>query len=249
MGRLARRWWGEGRTTLVRERKRATVRVEPLEGRVLLSYLVIPRGEKAFPVHTGDARVHEPLYSNGLAVKHALNFYPHYTGPRRPELNGVRASAFASGTNLVFSGTVAAPIVTKPKTRAEESIYTFALDRGGASKTGPFPGRPRIRFDGVVVVEFRQKAPTVYVQLTDPKTKQPGTPKTSLPASSLVVNGDTLTVTVPLAKLPSSGHAFNQWNVNFFTRNPNQPDTFRGVASLTPEYTMFQVNAVPPPVI
>lgn len=247
---LARRSWGDVLTGARRERARvsarASIAVERLEGRALLSYLVVVHNHKVVPVHTGDARVDEPLYSNGLGVKHALNFYPYYTGPRRPDLNGVAARGFVAGTNLVLSGTVAGPIVTKPKTSMQASLYTFAIDRGGASKTGPFPGRPNIRFDGVIVAEFQPKGLTAYVQLTDPLTKQPNTAKKALPASSVTVSGATLTVTVPLSMIPSSGHAFNQWNVNFFTRYPNQPANFHSVASLTPEFTQFQLGVVPP---
>ena len=35
--------------------------------------------------------------------------------------------------------------------------------------------------------------------------------------------------------------------VNFFTRNPAQKNNFHSVASLTPEYTEFQVGVKPPP--
>jgi hypothetical protein len=234
-----------------RRRKRAPTRaevgVERLEGRALLSYLVVVRDNRAVPVHTGDARVDEPLYSNGLAVKHTTHFYPYYTGPKRPDLNGVAARGYVSGKNLVLSGTVAGPIVTRPKDSAQESLYTFGIDRGNASKSGPFPGRPNVRFDSVVVVKFLKKGLTAYVQINDPQTNQPGTPTKALPASSVAVSGRVLTVTVPLSMLPSSGHAYNQWNANFFTRNPDQKPDFHSVASFTPEFTEFQIYAVPTP--
>ena len=67
---------------------------------------------------------------------------------------------------------------------------------------------------------------------------------TSVPAGATT---GPITVTVPLSMLPSSGKAFDQWNVNFFARNPAQGRSVRGVASLTPEYTMFQVFVNPPP--
>ena len=73
-----------------------TLTFEPLEGRALLSYLVVPRGGRSSPSRSSDAREDEPLFGNGLAVKKAPRFNRRYTGPRRPELNGVRAEAYVS---------------------------------------------------------------------------------------------------------------------------------------------------------
>jgi len=228
-----------------RGRSRATPGVEGLEGRSLLSYLVVPRGASAHPVHVSDARSDEPLFGNGLAVKKAPHFANFYTGPRRPELNGVRASAYVSGANLVLSGTVDGPIPVKPRGPSQESRYTFGIDRGGASKRGPFPGREHVRFDTVVVAQMTQKGVTAYVQLNNPQTNQPHTPTKPLPASRVTIRGNVITVTVPLSMLPSSGHAINQWNVNFFPADPGQKGDFHSVASLTPEFTDFQVYVKP----
>jgi hypothetical protein len=244
---------------------KASVGVEPLEGRALLSYLVVVKNHKVIPIHTGDVRVDEPLFSNGLAFKHQPHFYPFYTGPQRPELNGLQATAKITGNlnndgNLILSGTVAGPIIPKPRNAAQEAVYTFAIDRGGASRNGPFPGRRHIRFDTVVVAAIRQSGISAYYQLSDPSTNQPGslpqpttTPATlgnriiRLSSSSVSIQGNTITIIVPLLSstganlLTSSGKAIDQWNVNFFTRNPRQKPDFHSVASLTPEFTEFQV--------
>ena len=55
-------------------------------------------------------------------------------------------------------------------------------------------------------------------------------------------------VTVPLGDLPSNGHAIDQWNVNFFTRNPPCQSDFHSIASFTPEHTMFQIYVKRPTV-
>jgi hypothetical protein len=265
----ARRGTGQGGPRLESNRRRppskALVGVEPLEGRTLLSYLVVVKNHKVIPVHTGDARVNEPLFSNGIAVKHALHFYPLYTGPKQTALNGVQATARITGNlnndgNLILSGTVAGPIIQRPTTASQEAVYTFGIDRGGASRTGPFPGRRHIRFDTVVVAVIRRTGISAYYQLSDPSTNQPGrlpqpttTPATlgnriiRLSSSSVRIQGNTITITVPLLSstganmLTSSGKAIDQWNVNFFTRFPNQKPDFHSVASLTPEFTDFQV--------
>jgi hypothetical protein len=270
----ARRGAGQGGPRADSNRRRpaskAVVVVETLEGRTLLSYLVVTKNHKVAAIHAGDARDNEPLFSNGLAFKHQAHFYPFYTGPKRPELNGIKASAqvfgnLAKNGNLILSGTVAAPIIQNPKSPAQWSVYVFGIDRGGASEQGPFPGRRNIRFDTVVVAAIRQNqsgAPviTAYYQLNDPSTNLPGTlpaPATTpatlgnrllpLSSSNVKIQGNTITITVPLLSstgsnlLTSSGKAIDQWNVNFFTRNPTQKPNFQSVASLTPEFTDFQV--------
>ncbi|QEH38378.1 hypothetical protein OJF2_69790 [Aquisphaera giovannonii] len=227
-------------------RPRVRADLELLEGRALLSYLVVEKGGRVVPVHVSDARRGQPLYSNGLAVKKAPQFYSAYTGPRLPSLNGVRATGYVQGTSLILSGTVAGSIAAHPTQASEQATYTFGIDRGGSSKTGPFPGRPHIRFDSVVVAQVTTKGIAAYVQINDPRTNQPGTTPKALPSSAVTVSGDEIAVKVPLSMLPSSGHAMNQWNVNFFTRNPNQKATFRGIASFTPEFTSFQIYVKPP---
>jgi hypothetical protein len=228
-----------------RTARRPVPGAEALEGRALTSYLIVPRGQGFVPVHVSDARRDEPLFGNGLAAKHAPHFYPLYAGPQLPELNGLRAAAYVSGKDLVLSGTVAGPIAAAASGAAQDASFCFGVDRGGASKQGPFPGRPRVRFDAVVVASVVNGKVSATLQLNDPRTNLPGTPK-ALAASSVAIAGDTVTVTVPLSMIPSSGHAMDQWNVNFFTRDPDLKSNVRNVASFTPEYTDFQVYVKPP---
>ena len=182
----ARRETGHGGPRVKSDRRRpsskAVVGVEPLEGRMLLSYLVVVKNHKVIPVHGGDARVSEPLFGNGLAIKKQANFYTFYDGPRTPNLDGVSATAVFSGNRvtdgtLTLTGTVAGPIIAKPKDAAQEAIYTFAIDRGGAAKAGPFPGRTHIRFDAVVVVPLTLGGITTknppYVQINNASTNSP----------------------------------------------------------------------------
>jgi len=220
---------------------RSAVGVEPLEGRALLSYFVIPKGHRILPISTGDARYGEPLHGNGLGVDRTPGFYPLYAGAKRPALEGVRAVAYVAHGNLVLSGTVAGPIRVRPTAADQGAIYSFGIDRGGASKRGPFPGREAVRFDAVAAVSIARAGTTATLTLNNPMTNQFLTMKGPLPASAVGVKGDVVTITVPLAMLPSTGHAINQWNVNFFTRDPAVKGYVRSVASLTPGATDFQV--------
>ena len=259
----ARRETGHGGPRVKSDRRRpsskAVVGVEPLEGRMLLSYLVVVKNHKVIPVHGGDARVAEPLFGNGLAFKKQAHFYQFYNGPRTPNLDGVSATAVVSGNRvtdgtLTLTGTVAGPIIAKPTKASQEAIYTFAIDRGGAAKAGPFPGRSHIRFDAVVVVPLTLGGITAknppYVQINNASTNSPLTmTTTNLSTSSVTIKGDTLTIKVPLGTsttnpIPSTGKAIDQWNFNFFTRFPSPygsgKNGYHSIASFTPEETMFQ---------
>ena len=259
----ARRETGHGGPRVKSDRRRpsskAVVGVETLEGRMLLSYLVVVKNHKVIAVHGGDARVSEPLFGNGLAFKKQAHFYQFYTGPRTPNLDGVSATAVVSGNRvtdgtLTLTGTVAGPIIAKPTKASQEAIYTFAIDRGGAAKAGPFPGRSHIRFDAVVVVPLTLGGITAkhppYVQINDASINTPlATTTIDLSTSSVKIKGDTLTVAVPLGTsttnpIPSTGKAIDQWNFNFFTRFPSPygsgKNGYHSIASFTPEETMFQ---------
>jgi hypothetical protein len=93
---------------------------------------------------------------------------------------------------------------------------------------------------------------SAYVQLNNASLNQPLTAtRVNLSPSSVRIQGNTLTITVPLQsssgtnQLPSTGKAIDQWNVNFFTRFPapysSHRNGFHSIASFTPEFTEFQV--------
>jgi len=224
------------------------MRIEPLEGRALMSYLAIHRGQEFIQVQNGDVRREEPIYGNGLGVNPAPHFYSRYTGPQRPELNGLRADAFVDSkyANLVLIGTVAGPIVARPTTAAQEATYEFAIDRGGSPYYGPFPGLSKIRFDALVIVSVARRGTTASLTLNDPVSNLPVKTPTALSASSVVIRGSSVQITIPLTSLPSTGKAFDQWAVNFFTRNPNQKQDIHSYASFTPSTTEFQVFVARP---
>ena len=77
------------------------------------------------------------------------------------------------------------------------ATYVFGIDRSGKLPAGPFPDRPDIRFDAVVVVTLTPgQAPTASVtDLTTSKT-------TSLPRGSVLIRGQVVAVTVPGACSP-----------------------------------------------
>lgn len=209
---------------------------------------MVVKDHKVIPIHGGDARVAEPLHSNGLAFTHDSRFYRFYTGPRTPNLLGVSATEVVSGNRvtdgiLTLTGTVAGPIIARPTTTSQQAIYTFAIDRGGSSNIGPFAGVGHIRFDAVVVVPLLRgglsSSNPPYMQFNNawnsapPSATAPSGPLTmttiNLSPSSVTIQGNTLSIRIPLTTAASngltpgtsSGAALNQWNVNFFTRFPS----------------------------
>ena len=80
--------------------------------------------------------------ATGVVAK-APNFYEDFTGTKLPELNAVMASGKLLRSNTFqFIGTNQGRI--SPNVPA---LFVFGIDRSGNLPTGPFPGRPNIKFD------------------------------------------------------------------------------------------------------
>lgn len=237
-----------GSTSARRRARAAAVSVEALEGRTLLSHagnkppvlvttgLVTPMfyvGPEPGPIHN--------VVGHGFAIK-VPRFYAWYHGQKRAELNGASALALVTPdkSTLLLSGEVAGQI---PATTSDPSVndyYVWGINRGGASAPGPFPGRPQVVFDAIVVVGVTSTGVTGYVK--DLTTPAPATP---LPASSFTIRADTIHIAVPTSLLPSTGAASpSQYQVNFYTSNAAPSSNFKNAASFTPEFRDFSVLPV-----
>src|SRR5207253_1578244 len=101
----------------------------------------------------------EDFGTNGVVVK-APHFYEHYVGPKLAQLNAIAAAGerLPNG-NFEFVGVNQGAV--DPKVQA---TYVFGIDRNGKLAVGPFPDRPDIRFDALVVVSVQPgRAPTASV--------------------------------------------------------------------------------------
>jgi len=225
-------------------RRKASISVEPLERRALLSSV------RAFAAN----HVHAPLPVTGLVVHHqeahhqvtnsvmALarkptgivtkrpHFYEFYTGEKAKSVNATRASVILSTSRNTFTltGTV------QGKINDTGDIYVWGIDRNGQLGPGPSQGRPNIKFDAVVVVTLNDSlAPTA--QVIDLKSGIMWT----LSAKSTSIRNNMVRVVVPASFLPSTGLAPSQYRFNFW---PDY-DTETAVASFLPEFTDAQVGA------
>jgi hypothetical protein len=233
-----------------RTKRNASIAVEALEGRALLSGL---HGLSAHHVHAPMMNAaaifttsvhHKPLQHhfelavvpdakklNGPSgvVKKRAHFYEFYTGTMLSELNAVGASGklSRSGTTFTFTGTV------KGKINNPLAVYVWGIDRSGNLSPGPFQGRPNIKFDSVVVVSLDSSlTPTATVINFTTFSR------TTLPAGSAQIHGKKVSVTVPASLLPSTGLAPTQYRFNFWPDNMTE----NGVASFVPESSTVQVG-------
>src|SRR5271163_4758147 len=80
------------------------------------------------------------------------------------------------------------------------AVYVWGIDRNGNLPTGPFAGRPNIKFDALVIVQLDSSlTPTAQVvDLASGIT-------TNLPAGSARIIDRKVTVTVSGSLLPSTG--------------------------------------------
>jgi hypothetical protein len=168
----------------------------------------------------------------GVVVK-APHFYENYVGPKLPQLNAVAAAGeLLPDGSFLFAGVNQGKIdPTVPQT------YVWGVDRNGKLPTGPFPGRPDIRFDAVVVLTLKPGQPTTasVVDLTTFKT-------TVLPAGTFLAEGRLVAVAVPAAALPTTGLAPALYKFNYWPEDGGQGATH--IASFAPEFNDAQVGVL-----
>jgi hypothetical protein len=233
---------------LRRAATRASVAVEALDGRQLLSAVHIAAHRHApglaqLPqgVHVGLLNHPGPIINNvgvGYAVK-VPRFYPFYTGPIDGFLSGAGAKAFLVNNNLALTGIVAGTIARPPADPTQSAFYAFGIDRGAG--VAPLPDRPNVTYDAVVLVANQPSGLTASV--VDLKTGA----VTPLPSADVRLQFDSVHVAVPLTLLPSTGSPANQYRVVFAGESsPTLTDPTQ-VASLVPEFTDFVVATRPVP--
>ena len=224
----------------LRLRRKASIAVESLEERALLSsfsanHVLGPLPVAALVVHHNQAHqqftnsvVERARRPTGIVTKRP-HFYEFYTGEKAKSVNATRASAILSmrSNTFTFTGTV------QGKINDSGDIYVWGIDRNGQLGPGPFQGRPNIKFDAVVVVTLNDSlAPTA--QVIDLKSGI----MWKLSEGSTSIRNKMVKVIVPASLLPSTGLAPSQYRFNFW---PDY-DTPTAVASFLPESTDAQVG-------
>ncbi len=224
-------------------------RLEALETRELLSHMTGPSfiphlAPTHLPVPSGEL-YHESQRKHPLNEKivggHVLKvpmFYGPFVGVRSPNLDAIGANGrLIRGQGFVFTGEVLGPIST-----TQPAVYTFGIDRGGASSPGGFPNRPMIYYDAVVTITTGPTSPTGTVQLYK-KSGATGR-KETLPAGNVQVSGDKVQAELPADMLPptSPAHTHLPYNRYFYAFWAGTAATSpSGIASFAPEYAITAV--------
>jgi hypothetical protein len=238
---------------------------EPLEDRKLLSFslfsILAPTGPAAKPplspaVVSGQlpknvsgriAGLYElsltkhTLYQS-ISGSHVLKspmFNADYTGAKLADLDVIAATADVSAQQVIqFRGEVLGPVNI-----ADRGVYSFLVNRGGASAPGPFKGRTAIAFDAIVQVSTSKGGFTGKVVLLGKGGTVAST--TDLPAGSVQISSNTVKAEVPLSLLPSSDAAparTRQTTVTFTFAANSSGNLASDVAGFAPEYTMIPIG-------
>jgi hypothetical protein len=125
-------------------------------------------------------------------------FNPGFTGPKRLDLDVIGTVAHISPQQgLQLTGEVLGPIDP-----AQPAIYSFLIDRGGASGPGSIHGHSPISYDLEVTVTDGPGGPVGTVSALN--SQQQATSTVTLPASSVEVIGPAVQVSIPSSLLPST---------------------------------------------
>ena len=208
-------------------RRRAfSAAVEGLDQRALLSAGL----GHALAGQVAEVRHERDSEHNGTVVK-TPTFYEDYVGPRLAQLDVVKATGtLLRNRSFHFVGVTQG--VIDPNVRA---TYVFGVDRNGHLPTGPFPGRPNIRFDATIVIKIVPgQSPTVTVTDLANKTS------TTVQDSALQISGKKIGVVIPGSLLPSTGLAPSHFRYNFWPEDGLAGST--NIASFAPESHDIQVG-------
>ncbi len=201
--------------------------VEGLDQRALLSAGL---GHALAAGHVAEVRRERDSEHNGTVVQRP-RFYEDYVGPRLAQLDVVKATGeLLRDGSFRFVGVNQG--VIDPNVRA---TYVIGVDRSGHLPTGPFPGRPDIRFDATVVIKIVPgQSPTVTVTDLANKTS------TTLQNPALQISGRKIEVEIAGSLLPSTGLAPSQFRYDFWPEDGLPGST--NIASFAPDFHDIRVG-------
>lgn len=163
----------------------------------------------------------------------ANDYLPTYTGPRNGDLDVLGFSAIVAGSNVILSSTLNGAVGTTPN-----GIYVWGVNRGaGTAGFAASLGLDKVLFDSVVVLAPGGTSQVVTFGVTPVATP--------LAAGAVTVSGNTITGTVPLALLPSTGVAIGQYGYNLWPRLAG--GTVANIADFAPNNGTITGGTVPEP--
>ncbi|WP_165229377.1 hypothetical protein [Aquisphaera insulae] len=175
----------------------------------------------------------------GSVVLKAPRFPTTYTGPMRLDLNVIGSSAFyRPEQGFFFKGRLLGPTTT-----SDESVYSFLVNRGGATAAGPAGGIRSIVYDAIVEVTKGAGGTTAEVDLVDAGGQVVST--TDLPPSLVRISGNSVAVTVPKDLLPATNATgVNRYSYSFQAAAPGGQAS--DIAGLSPEHNVTIIAGAAP---
>lgn len=147
--------------------------------------------------------IRHPLYQsveNGHVSKVPL-FLPGYTQAKLFDVDVDGAVAqITPSKQLNLTGRVVGPI-----NPADPIVYSFLINRGGASSPGPIGSRPGITYDAIVSISLGGASPQGAVSLLNQQGQVTST--VTLPARDVHIAGTSVSVKLPVRMLPPTGSA------------------------------------------
>ena len=210
-------------------RRSLSMAVEGLDQRALLSAGM----SHAMAGHVAEVgRPHQSEH-NGTVVKKPM-FYEDYVGPQLAQFDAVKATGtLLRGGSFKFVGAnLLRGADHDPNVRA---TYVFGVDRNGNLPTGPFPGRPDIRFDATVAIKIVPGQATT-VTVTDLATKK----ITPVRDPALAISGKKVEVIIPGSLLPSTGLAPSHFRYAYWPEGGLAGST--NISSFAPELQDIRIG-------
>ena len=162
-----------------------------------------------------------------LIADPAGDFLPSFTGPRGADLDVRSGEVSFDGSTFTFESTSAGPIGTTPA-----GFFVWGVNRGaGTARFGAIA--PGVLFDFVVII---RPAGTSAVRDLITNTA------TDLPAGSVAVSGNSLTVRVPASLLTSQGAQPAEYTVNLWPRTG--ADNATQIADFAPDNNNVRIRVV-----
>lgn len=164
------------------------------------------------------------------------DFLPSYTGVHAGDLDVLFAYGLWNPQTQLFTfgGTMSSPIGT-----TAGAVYVWGIDRGAGTERF-VAGNPSVGqgvfFDSVITLN-----PTTHayaVNLLNGTTF-------ALAASAVVISGNTITVEVSAANLPSTGRSFDQYGWNLWPRGPGVSGN-AAISDFAPDASTPRVVSVVP---
>ncbi|QEH38480.1 hypothetical protein OJF2_70830 [Aquisphaera giovannonii] len=176
----------------------------------------------------------------GSKVLKVPRFPLAYNGPKQLDLNVIGSTA-AIRRDQGFSLTGR---LLGPTTASDEAVYSFLINRGGATALGPAGGARSVRYDAVVQVTKGTAGVTaVRVDLVGPSGRVLSS--TALPTALASLSGDSVSVSVPAGLLPStSASGTPRYSYSFLAATPGGRKT--DIAGYSPERTMTIISGAAP---